>query len=229
MDVLGSPTPADLLSKATYYQVVHTLRAALPAPISDSVEDAAKRDLAAIAHVASLLPANAEEAHLAAQYVAANAHALDCLRLARAYPDDTAVVVKCTAQSASMMREARGWRNALRRAQLDREKRTNDAAARDAAVATEQRALALPAEALVQPPPAPAPQSAPKADPVAEAESYALQHRKRAVLIRRLGRLPDRIDVGALSPAAVHVIVTGTTPILRALDEKPRRTTPLAA
>jgi len=55
-------------------------------------EDVARRDLAAIAHVASLRPANADEAHLAAQCVAAGDHALDCLRLARAYPDDPALV-----------------------------------------------------------------------------------------------------------------------------------------
>jgi hypothetical protein len=192
-------------------------------------EDAAKRDLAAIAHVASLLPANAEEAHLAAQYVAAGAHALECLRMARAYPDDSALVMKCTAQSASMMREARGWRAALRRTQLDREKRATDTAARDAAQDTENRALALAAQALDRAPPAPAPASPPTPDPVAEAERYALQHRKRAVLIRRLGRLPDRIDIGALSPQAVHITATGTTPVLRGLDEKPRRSSALAA
>ncbi len=55
----------------------------LPPPITDTPEDLARRDNAAIAQVASLLPANADEATLAAQYVAAHAQAVDCLRLAR--------------------------------------------------------------------------------------------------------------------------------------------------
>ena len=66
-----------------------------------------------------------------------------------------------------------------------------------------------------------------KRDPIAEAERYALQHRKRAVLIRRLGHLPPKF--GWLAPEVVFAIATGTTPILRALDEKPARTTALAA
>ena len=50
-----------------------------------------------------------------------------------------------------------------------------------------------------------------------------------AALIRRLGRLPDRIDVGGLTPEVVHALVTGTTPTLRALDHKPLRATAVAA
>jgi len=52
-------------------------------------------------------------ANLAAQYFAVSAQALDCLRLARQYPTDTTLFVKCAALSAGMMREARGWRTAL--------------------------------------------------------------------------------------------------------------------
>ena len=122
-------------------------------------------------------------------------------------------------------REARGWRTALERAQSARRKREADPATRDAATATEQRALGLLAEALDRAPPA----EPTTPDPIAEAERYALQHRKRAVLIRRLGRLPDRIDIGVLTPEVVHAIVTGTTPVLRALDDKPHATAAVAA
>ena len=79
------------------------------------------------------------------------------------------------------------------------------------------------AEALAQGPPPPAPAAAPEAapaakrDPIAEAERYAKFHRKNATLIRRLGRLPDRVAVGAVPPEVVHAIATGTTPILAAL------------
>jgi hypothetical protein len=50
MEMPAAPDPADTLPKATYYQVVHTLRDLLPKPITDTPEDAARRDIAAIAH-----------------------------------------------------------------------------------------------------------------------------------------------------------------------------------
>ena len=87
--------------------------------------------------VASLLPANPDEANLAAQYVAASAQALDCLRLAREHPSDVARFLKCTAQSASMMRQAHRWRTALLRAQAERQKRGPDPAAGDTAAPAE--------------------------------------------------------------------------------------------
>jgi hypothetical protein len=58
---------------------LHTLRGLLPPPITDTPLDHARRDDAAIAQVAAMLPANADEAHLAAQCVAARAQAADCL------------------------------------------------------------------------------------------------------------------------------------------------------
>jgi hypothetical protein len=170
--------------------------------------------------VASLLPADADEAHLAAQYAAASAWALDCLRLARQFPDDAPHFLKCTAQSASMMRQARSWRAALLKAQAARKQRDKDTAAQ-----TEHGALRQMAEVLAAPQPA----AAPKPSPIDRAERYALQHRKRARLIRRVGRVPDRLDFGPIPPEVVHAIATGDTPILRALDEKPRRSMPLAA
>src|SRR5579883_1226724 len=161
------PNPADILPKAIYYQIVHTLRGLLPAPVTDTPEDEARRDLALIARIAALLPATPEEADLAAQYVAASAWALDCLRLARTLPEDSALYRRCTAQSVSMMRQARGWRSALKQAQTERREREKETAERDAATATEQRALALAADALVQAPPTtPAPAEQPPSDPI---------------------------------------------------------------
>jgi hypothetical protein len=235
MEAPNTPSPTDaalLLPRATYYQVAHTLRGLLPPPITDTPEDAARRDIALIGHVASLLPANADEANLAAQYVAASAQALDCLRIARAHEDDDPkFALRHIAQSASMMRQARSWRLALLRAQAARETREASAAARDAATQTEHRALGLMADALAHaaPPPAPVPPADPRPDPIAEAERYALSHRKRAVLIRRFGRLPDKLAVGWLRPEVVHAIATGTTPTLRALDARPRHAPAAAA
>jgi hypothetical protein len=56
------------------------LRATLT-PVSDTPEDLARRDKAAIAQ------------------------AMECLRLARKYPGNPSFVLKCTAQAASMMRQ----------------------------------------------------------------------------------------------------------------------------
>jgi hypothetical protein len=123
MDHRAAPAPADTLPSSICLELAHTLRKNLPAPVTDSPDDAARWERAAIEHAASLLPATADEANLAALYVAASAQALDCLRLARLYPNDTAVVLRCTAQSASMMRQARAFRTALDRAQTARRKR----------------------------------------------------------------------------------------------------------
>ena len=216
---------ASRLPRDTYYQTVHTIRALLPPPVTDSPDDAASRDRAAIAHVASLLPANPDEANLAAQYVAASVQALDSLRLAREHPSDTTHIMKCTAQSASMMRQAHRWRTALLRAQAERQSRGSDSAADDTASPAEHRPAVQAAGTLTEPLSAPAPQSAelPQPNPIAEAERYALLHRKRAALIRRLGQVPHKLNYGPLPPDLVHALVTGATPILRALDKRPDR------
>jgi hypothetical protein len=210
---------ASLLPSDTYYQTVHTLNSLLPPPVTDTPEDTARRDRAAMAHVASLRPADPEEANLAAQYVAASVQALDSLRLARLHPTDPAHVLKCTAQSASMMRQARGWRTALLRAQAARQKGDPEAAIPDTAGAE-------PAAPVVQ---TDAPSEEPEFDAVAEAERYATLHRKRAMLIRSLRGVPRRLDIGPIRPEVVRALISGTTPILRALDEKPRRPAALAA
>ena len=211
---------ASLLPADTYYQTVFTLNSLLPPPANDTPEDTARRDGAAMAHVASLRPADPEEANLAAQYVAASVQALDSLRLARLHPNDPAHILKCTAQSASMMRQARGWRTALLHAQAARRKGAPDDAIPDTAA---DAAPVSPADRTD------APSEEPEFDPVAEAERYATLHRKRAMLIRSLRGVPHRLSIGPIRPEVVRALISGTTPILRALDEKPRRTTALAA
>jgi hypothetical protein len=69
MDPLSHPEPPDLallLPRDAYYQLVHSLRGLLPPPVTDTPEDEARRDNAAIAQVACLLPASAAEATLGA-------------------------------------------------------------------------------------------------------------------------------------------------------------------
>jgi hypothetical protein len=227
--------PNDLalqLPRDSYYQVIHTLRGALPSPVTDSPEDLIRRDNAAIAQIACVLPANADEANIAAQYVAAQAQALDCLRLAHLAGMDLALALKFTAQSAGMMRHAGGARRLLMRVQAVRQKRETNSAALDQAAWIEHCAIGLMAEALgrdapepmAEPPPAeqrapePLPDDEPKFDPVAEAEQYAIIYPRRAALIRSLGGLPARCDFGPPSPELLQAIVTGTSPHLIALD-----------
>jgi hypothetical protein len=222
MDICQRPDLSLQLPKSMYYQLIHTLRAAL-APVSDAPEDLARRDHAAIAQVASLLPANADEVTLAAQYVAASARAIDLTRLANEYrTTDHSFTLKCDAQAAGMMREARGARSLLLRVQAAREKREADPAAAERAAWTEHCAIGLMAEALghAEPAPVPEPTEAPKPDPVAAAEEYAVLHPERAALIRRLGCVPDNASFGPPEDYLVHALVTGRTPALLALDQE---------
>lgn len=104
------------LPRDAYYQMILTLRDLLPS-ITASPADVARRDHAAIAQVASLCPANAAQATLAAQYVAANAQAMECLRQTRDPTTPPEVALRCTAQAASMMRQSQGAFRLLLRAQ----------------------------------------------------------------------------------------------------------------
>ena len=61
MDASHTPHPADILPKAIYRQLAHTIRTHLPPLATDSPEDAARREHAAIEHAASLLPATREQ------------------------------------------------------------------------------------------------------------------------------------------------------------------------
>jgi hypothetical protein len=230
METTPQPSnPALRLAKDTYYQVVHTLRGLLPLPATDTPENLTRRDNAAIAHVASLLPVNADEANIAAQHVAANAYAMDCLRLAREYATaDHSFFLQCNARAVSMMRQARAARTLLMRVQAERRTREADHAAADRAAWTEHCALGMMTDALgttppapmAEPPPPPPQQSTeePVADPIAEADQYAVIYPQRAARIRVLGGLPQPLDFGPPSPELVQAIITGDTPTLRALD-----------
>jgi hypothetical protein len=113
---------ATVLTRDTYYQVIHDLWRALPPPVSDHSETRIRRDNAAMAVVASLLPADPEQAELACKFVAACAHAKDCLRLVNEHAADLPVATKCRAQALSMMRQACAVRSLLLRIQQDRRK-----------------------------------------------------------------------------------------------------------
>src|SRR5436305_9527503 len=96
----------DQLPANAYYHLVHTLRRTLPPPLTDSPEDLRRRDHAAIASIAALAPANAVEAEMAAQFVAASAQWKDWLRLAQLPDAGPERAAECRARATSMMRQA---------------------------------------------------------------------------------------------------------------------------
>lgn len=182
---------------------LYLLTEALPPPISDLPEELAARDEAAIAAVALLDPADAFEARLAARAVATDAHAMDSLRLAGQPGATPEQVQRCRAQATAMLRASDSATRQLERRQAARAK-----------------AQPLPVQEAE---PAPAAAAAPATDWAAEADRYALAHGKRAALIRRLGRLPHKLDFGPIRPELVRAIITGTSPALLALDSKRQR------
>lgn len=93
--------PADI-----YDNVLRMLRLALPRPASESPEDLARRERAAVACVVALEPASAVEADLAVQFVVASEHWKDCLRLAQAPGTALPAAAKHRAQAVGMMRLA---------------------------------------------------------------------------------------------------------------------------
>jgi hypothetical protein len=186
------------LPPAIARHTLYVLTEALPPPISNLPEERAARDEAAIAAVADLRPATAFEARLAARTVAADAYAMDCLRLAGLPGKPPEDARRCKSQAATMMREAGSALRSLQSLQAARAK-------------TEAEAAPAPSEA-------PATAAPPPLDIAAEADRYAQRHPEQAALIRRQGCLPDGSDRSKLSPALVEAIVTGTSPVLRALD-----------
>jgi len=74
------------LTPALAAEVLDNLRTLLPKPAADKDTDEARasRDQVALSAVAALYPADTFEALLAAQIVAADAHAKECLRAAAA-------------------------------------------------------------------------------------------------------------------------------------------------
>jgi hypothetical protein len=102
--------------------VFATLCAGLPPPPTDTPEARAVRDVAAMAAVTALRPADAFEARLAAQIVAADAQAMDSFRLASQYCNDLSATLRCRAQAAAMMRQMQSALRTLINMQSQRQK-----------------------------------------------------------------------------------------------------------
>ena len=165
-DEPANPQPdwARLLPRDAFAEIILILRAALPPPVSDDPADLARRDRAAMAAVAALQPANGAEGRLAAQFVAADAWAMDCLRLAAERRREFDIARKCKAQAMSLMREAKSALRLLLRLQAARQAVEGNEAAANRAAWAEHAAVEAMAEALRATPAAPEPAPPPGAD-----------------------------------------------------------------
>jgi hypothetical protein len=208
------------------HQVFAELCASLPPPVTDSATARAAREDLARAAVAALYPADAFEALLAAQIVAADFHAKDSLRAAMLPGTPPEDIRRGRAQASAMMRHMQSGLRTLQHRQATREKA--EAAMHPAAM---ERAgwwfhdVSTP----LPPPAAPAP-TPPAAEPdddkfraLSPAEQYAVIYPDRAALIRAERGLPARCSFGPPDDEIVEALVNGTSPILRALDNSPPR------
>ena len=193
MDAIVEPQPdlSLLLPRSVYWYIVHQLRSSMPEPVPDTPEARTHRDNAAIAQIAAMLPANADEAELAAECVSARAQARDCQREADSAATDRAAWTEHCA--IGLMADALGREPP---APIAEPPAPEPAAAAPAAAAAEE----------------------PKPDLIKEAELYAAMYPRRAALIRRHGRVPDNVSFGPPDDHVVPVLVHGQTPALKALD-----------
>src|SRR5471032_2788655 len=171
METFPPPHPAIDLATDLYYQLVHTLTDLLPPPLDDTQEGLHTRNRAAIAKVAALLPVNANEAHLAAQCIAARGQAEEMLRLLRQNADDIELVMRLNAQYGSMVRTSLSVHGRLMRVQALRQKREaiDGAANQDAwAQHVAERSMLLVTDPDAGPPQAALLKAAPVATRVAE-------------------------------------------------------------
>jgi hypothetical protein len=193
-----------------------SLCAILPPPVIDTAEARASRDDAAMQAVAVLRPADAFEARLAVDVVAADAHAKDCLRLASQFFNDFTAALRCRAQFALMMRQMQSALRTLQRMQAARQK-DHAAPAPSEDQRTQPKSPRLDESQAMRDPAVPDP--APQPDPLTEAEDYAVLYPLFAARIRASGGLPARLDFTPPDPAIVEALVNGTSLMLCALDQ----------
>ncbi len=137
----AEPDLAQLLPRTAFYEILWMLRSSLPPPLTDDPVDLERRDQAAMAAVASLLPVTVAEGRLAAQFASADAWARDCQVLAAERRADTGQMRRWLAQAVSLMRESRAALRELRQMQVARRKR--DAEAENRAEWEECRAVGM--------------------------------------------------------------------------------------
>ena len=141
-----------LLPREAFQEILRTLRGCLPPPEGELAEDWERRDRAALAKAAALRPETAAEGEVAAQFVAAAAWAMDCLRLAVERRLEFNVARKCQAQAASLMRESKSALRLLLKLQAERSAFATDTEAADRAAWAEHAAFGMMDGGLRAPP-----------------------------------------------------------------------------
>ena len=202
------------LSPAISREVFASLCGLLPPPVPNTPEARADREATAMDAVASLIPANAFEALLASDIVAASYHAKDCLRLAVLPGQDPDEARRHRAQANAMLRQEQSGLRTHQRTQAMREKaeaERNPAAMERAGYWFKDVSVPLPEPSPTEPEPAPTAE-------LTEVEQYAVFYPDRAARIRAHGGLPPRVEFGVPEPHIVDGIVNSTSPILLALD-----------
>jgi hypothetical protein len=167
---VSQPDWGRVLPRDAFYEIMRVLRRGLPRPETDDAASWARRDRAAMAGVASLQPANAAEARMAAQFVVADAYSLDCFRVAQESWQQPDVARRCAAQGLSMLRESKCAMRVLMRMQAARRLVAADDAEWGRAEWAEHAAASLMAEALVDRTPEPEPEPEASPDEPAAAE-----------------------------------------------------------
>ena len=132
-----------LLPREAFQEILRTLRGCLPPPEGDLPAVWERRDRVAMAKAAALRPETAAEGEMAAQFVAAAAGAMDCLRLAVERRLEFHIARKCRAQAASLMRESKSALRLLLRLQAERAAFATDTEAADRAAWAEHAAFGL--------------------------------------------------------------------------------------
>jgi hypothetical protein len=122
--------PATLISpiphmRATLHSLLHQLRALLP-PFDGTPKARLERDMAVVEQFSSLQPASAQEAAIAARYIAAGLQSLEALRMSRDPEASRQERMRCIAQSATMMRQSRALMRELIQARAEREALAED-------------------------------------------------------------------------------------------------------
>src|ERR1700689_4032731 len=99
--MLNCPDLDPAIANAAYME----FRASAGWLFDETSEEMFARGRYALAASEDLRPATALEARVAAQAIASDVHAADCLRLAAEYRDDLAKVTRCRAQANAMTRQ----------------------------------------------------------------------------------------------------------------------------
>jgi hypothetical protein len=233
--MLNCPGLDPAIANAAYME----FRASAAWLFDETSPELSSRGRYALAAIEDLRPATALEARVAAQAIASDAHAADCLRLAAEHRDDFVKVTRCRAQANAMTRQMDRSLRILTALRKERSAREAAQAVFNAVHASLQMprepvpVLALRGDPLPEPPlppdPAPETTAAPR-DPVspsalAKAVRFARHNRMLAARIRAAGGL-TRTAIAGFRPASlpdaetVEALVNGADPLLAALEPK---------